>query len=323
MRWFLKSMVFCAVVIAGMAVLNHRGDIHMPTFSKVVEDRYVGGQIVQIHRMGSTGLFGDPNDLCLMLAQNVILCAYLIADHKSSLLARAFWIAPLALLGHAMVLTDSRGGLAALLGGLGVYLIARFGKKSIPLGVVCFPVLLALFAGRQTNFELSGGTGQARIQLWSDHMMLFRGSPVFGIGCNRSTDTISHVAHNSYVSMYEELGFGGGTLFLGVFCLALWELVRRGSRRIAILDPELARMRPYLAASVACYLLGMMSLTRGYLAPTYNILGIAAAYIRFANTDPPVPPIRLDGRLIGRFFLLGVGFLIGITLFIRFQVRYG
>ena len=94
----------------------------------------------------------------------------------------------------------------------------RFGiAKTALLGMVFMPLLLVVFAGRMTDISASEGTGQSRIQLWSDGLTYFQQAPLFGIGMDAYTTISSHVAHNSYIHSYVELGMLGGTLFVGAF----------------------------------------------------------------------------------------------------------
>src|SRR5205823_3488992 len=99
----------------------------------------------------------------------------------------------------------------------------------IPLAAVVLPALFALFAGRQTDLSAAGGTGQARIQLWSEGLALFREAPFFGVGQGSYAEHVDQVAHNSFVECYAELGFFGGTLFLGAFFCAVCVLRRLDS----------------------------------------------------------------------------------------------
>jgi O-antigen ligase len=114
-------------------------------------------------------------------------------------------------------------------------------------------VVLLVFAGRQTSIDLSSGSGQSWIELWRDGMVLFVGRPLFGIGSNRYVDYAGHVAHNSFIHCYTELGLFGGTLFLGAFYLAFWPLLRLGSKKVPTVSPDLGRQRAYVMAVVAGY----------------------------------------------------------------------
>ncbi len=89
-------------------------------------------------------------------------------------------MAPLALFGYALALTNSRGGLLALLTAMLVLFQARFGwRKTLVLVPIVLPLMFLLFAGRQTEFTTSEGTSQQRIQFWSEGLAMFRQAPVF------------------------------------------------------------------------------------------------------------------------------------------------
>ena len=56
---------------------------------------------------------------------------------------------------------------------------------------------------------------------------------------------------------FAELGLFGGLLFLGAFFAGIVSLYRLGGKGVAIADPRLARLRPYLLAMVCAYAAGL------------------------------------------------------------------
>jgi hypothetical protein len=293
------------------------------------------GELVDILRMCGTGIFNDPNDLALALITAIPLCCYFLTDPKRKGL-RPLWIALILLFGYALLLTHSRGGLIALMAGLLVLFYMRFGAaKTVLLGMVFMPMLLVVFAGRMTTISASEGTGQSRIQLWSDGLTFFQQAPLFGIGMDAYTTISYHVAHNSYIHSYVELGMLGGTLFVGAFYFAIHGLFRlkhsptvdaeavadlgdAGER--ADVDPELHRLHPYLMAMLVAYAVGITFLSRSYIVPTYLLLGLAVVYLRLRTTGTTprwgkLMPLRLVG--------VSCGFLIVAYTFVRVFVNWG
>lgn len=106
---------------------------------------------------------------------------------------------------------------------------------------------------------------------------------VFGIGHNTYHDIAGLVAHNSYVHSYVELGFFGGTFFFGCFFFAALALFRVTDPKIELRHPELRRFAPYLAAILAGWGVGLFSLSRCYIVPTYMVIGMAASFIALAG----------------------------------------
>ena len=154
------------------------------------------------------------------------------------------WLMPLGLFLYALALTHSRGGFLAFLVALVVFLRYRFSTgKMLLLAGVMLPLVLYFFAGRQTSFDAaSAGTGQTRIQLWSDGLYHLRTSPLFGVGTHEFHKLAGQEAHNSFVHSYAEMGLFGGTLFLGAFFYALWSLRRMSAGGRTVVEPELRRL---------------------------------------------------------------------------------
>jgi O-antigen ligase len=294
-------------------------------------------ELVDIPRMCGTGIFNDPNDLALVLITSIPICLYWLTDPRRKA-ARPLWIGLILLFGYALMLTHSRGGLLALLAGLGVLLHMRFGgAKTVMFGALLLPALLAVFAGRMTSISASEGTGQSRIQLWSDGLLYFRQAPLFGIGMDNYHSVSAHVAHNSYIHCYAELGIFGGTLFVGAFYFAVHGLYRLRSKpaeppesadaNLDVLlaeprppaDPEVERLHPYLMAMIVAYAVGIAFLSRTYIVPTYLLLGLAVVYMRLRSTGVMPKWCRLAmGQLAG----VSICFLVGAYVFVRALVSW-
>jgi O-antigen ligase len=302
-------------------------------------------RMTEVYRLCGTGIFNDPNDLGLVLVTGVPLCLYWLTDKRKSLF-KLLWVGMIGLFGYALMLTHSRGSFLALLAGLVTLFYARFGKRvTVMLGIVMLPVLFVVFAGRMTNFSTSEGTGQGRIQLWSDGLVLFQEAPLFGIGMDEYRNRATHVAHNSFLHCFTELGLAGGTLFLGAFYLAVRGLYRLHRERslapeaagrveiplsredeieqpAPVADPELLRLHPYLLSMLATYAVGILFLSRSYVVPTYAMLGLVVVYLRMRSTQGPVtmpawlrfPLLRLAG--------VSMAFLMATYLFVRIFVRW-
>ena len=314
---FLSAIGVCAASITALAVLHYHKVVNVPAIEFLQTGLDDSGSLDRtVVRLGSTGLFQDPNDMSLMLVMATVVCLYQILERR-----RAYWSIPLVLFGHALMLTHSRGGFLGLIAALAVLLIGRYGRKAVPLGLIVLPAVMALFAGRQTSLSLHEGTGQTRVQLWLEGMMLFIRHPLFGIGSDRYDEYVGHVAHNSFIHCYTELGLLGGTLFLGAFYLAFWSLVRLGDRQLPLVTPELRRLRPYLLAIVAGYSTGLLSLSNPYTIPTYTVLGLSSVYVALVEREYGVSVTRLDARLVRRLAAVSLAFIIVAQVGVRILAR--
>lgn len=323
LRTYLSWLLALAVVLAVLGLLHFHGVIHLAglELADVVQtqvDEGTGEKLV-LRRLISTGIYNDPNDLALILVSALAISLYRLTQPAAGA-RRLLWLAPLGLFGYAFGLTQSRGGLIGLAVGLLVLLRSRFrGWKSAVLILAALPALLLLFAGRQTDLSLSDpeDSGLGRLQLWEEGLDLFRQSPVLGIGMGQYAEEVGQVAHNSFVHCYVELGFGGGTLFLSAFLLALLGLRRLGRQPLPALDPDWPRLRSYVLAIVAAYAAGILMLSRSYVVPTYAVLGLATSYLTLSAARLPAPVMRLSGRLVLGLTAAGVAFLVLTQVWVR------
>lgn len=320
MRWMLRSLLACGVLILALAVVNYHNIATIPGIHVTIEGVTRDGEQFEERRLGTTTILGDPNDCALFIDHCLLITVFLALDGGGPPALRALWVAPMLFCGYALTLTQSRGGLASLMAGLGAYCVGRFGRKAVFVAAPFLPVLLALFGGRQGNIDVTSGTGQTRVQLWMEYLGFFRDNALLGLGWKQGVEAVTYVAHNSFLQGYGEQGFAAGTLFVGAFYVAFrsfGRLMTRPNQRGP--DTEASRLRPCLFGIVVSQIMGMMALSRNYALPTYTVLGLVAAYARFARIDPPLPT---GGRLVKHLLAASVLFLIYIWFVIRLTVRY-
>ena len=115
-------------------------------------------------------------------------------------------------------------------------------------------------------------------------------NPLLGVGFGQGMNYASQVAHNSYIHVFGERGFFGGMAFLSAVLLAVWSVLRLKPSRDRPPDDELVRLRTYVLASIFSYAIGIMTLSRADVYPTYTMLGLAVAYERMAAGRRPGGP---------------------------------
>ncbi len=340
LRQFLCWIGLFSAAVTLAAVMRYHTDITLPApppkanpgNKAVVHGTYVvdktrdaqTGELVDVQRMCGTGIFNDPNDFALILVTAIPLCLYWLTDPTKKAL-RPLWLLLLLFFGYALMLTHSRGGFLALLAGLLTLFHLKFGgKKTLLLGMVFLPLLFVVFAGRMTTFSADEGTGQARIQLWADGLYIFQQSPILGIGMENYRQFSSHVAHQSFIHCYTELGLIGGTLFLGAFYFAIKGMydLRQSPQNTEEVDPELRRLHPFLMATLIAYTVGICFLSRNYIVPTYMMLGLAVVYQRLHASQVVVPLPTWTLATWPRLAGISCSFLIASYLFVRMFVKW-
>jgi putative inorganic carbon (hco3(-)) transporter len=311
MRRFMLCVCVCAVAQAVVGSLEYNACISLSTLRAIEQRDFSEGDYVR--RLCGIGIFNDPNDVCLLLNVTAALC-FSFAGWKELGRTRRGWLVPLGFVIYCITLTSSRGGLLSLLCVIGTLLVVHFGRSKALLGAaILLPVILIVFAGRQTTVDLSDtqDTFQTRLDCWSDSLTLFKQSPLVGVGQGQQVELTGTVAHNSFIQSFAELGFFGGACFLGVFGLSILSLNRTDTGQA---DPELARLKPILLAIVVGYAIGLLTLSRAYSPSTYLVLGMAAAYI---NLTPRLKPLRLNARFAERLAAVSVLFVAAIYVFVR------
>jgi len=327
-RAFLGAIVGFVLVLTALGLFQYHEYIDVEALRPLERSEVdpVTGELITFPQLRASGIYNDPNDLCLIVTTGTLCCLARSAT-AAGLAGRVAWLLPVGLFGYAIVLTKSRGGLLGLLAALFVLFCLKLGaRRGVLLGVICLPVLLLAAGGRQANFgggDDEGNTAQQRLRLWADGLNAFWRNPLTGIGADEFAGEFGLVAHNSFVQAYVETGLLGGTLFLSAFLFAAVGVVRLSRRpEFANRPPAFQALRPFVAAIVVGYAAGMYSVSRNYVVPTYMVLGLAAAYLRLSLPTTPVA-YRLTSARVGQMALVGTGGLVFLKLFAQSLVRYG
>jgi putative inorganic carbon (HCO3(-)) transporter len=327
LRIFTACLILFAVPVVILSALDLYEVIKIPRLvspgSKFVHEK---------GRMYGPGIFQDPNDTCVLIGMVMLLVIGKLADKRAGFLRWLIWLPCVAVFAFGFYLTGSRGGLLALMGGLGLMTVLRFGwRRAILIGMIGAPVLLVLLGGRQTDISADTDTGKLRVFLWSDGLVMFRSNPLTGVGWGHYNEHAGQVAHNSYMHLLSETGIVGGSLFLGAAFLSLWGLyrlsrpVRRGQQLVlsVIRDPDLRQIYPYLSGAVAVYAMGMMTLSLADVPPPYTMFGLACVFQAMTVTDPEHPPLSFDFTMPLKFVGLSLLFLVGMFCVVRFFMGGG
>jgi hypothetical protein len=307
-RMFVAVLVVLIGALTAIALAQHHGVTDFPNIVPTTQREVdpATGEEYTLSRLVSTGIFNDPNDLCLILGLGILSCVFCATTSSLGLIGRIVWLLPIPLFTYALLETHSRGGLMGVLAGVVAYLYSRFGgPRSLPFAILGTVIALAAIGGRQGNIG-GGGTAHERLMLWAAGLGELFGRPLYiptGVGIGWFVDDTGHVAHNSFIQAYVELGLLGGGAFLAAFYLSARILDRIGRGVDAprwVLDA-----RHFGFAVLVGYAMGCYSLTRNFVVPTYLALGIASVLLDQAA--PRLPDrFRVSGRWLLWFGLFSV-----------------
>jgi O-antigen ligase len=287
LRWIIWSYIAGAFLSAlvGLAETGPEGGA-----ASLEEGRLAGG-------------IADPNELAAMLVPALMLSAFGLAAVKTAVARCALGIG-IVVFAVALLLTESRGGLVALITVL-VVAVAMAGPLR-PRVVAVALVVCALGVSyytlvappeslqRLTEFAASGGTG--RTDLWSIAVEVIGDHPVVGVGMGNfqvvepayAAGTLNlpsvefvvdtpKVVHNTYLEVWAELGVVGFAFFtlLILRFLALGWAGMRAFARGGDREHE-ALARGFLVGLVGM-LAAFMFISGQYEKQFWLLLGLAAA----------------------------------------------
>jgi O-antigen ligase len=322
---YLAMIVTLTVLVAGLSVAHFHGQIHIPLITHAREVVYdpLTGLGTENLRLAAFGVFADPNDLSMIVVLSILICLGGLFYRRLKT-TRYLLLAPLVFLGYTLALTQSRGGLLALMAGLGVFLVNRYGamRSLIAIGVVV-PLLLVVFGGRQADIagSIASGTGSQRTDLWYSGLQMIKWSPLVGMGHGQFVQQEGLVAHSSYIQALAEWGVVGGALFIGLFYVVLYSVWRLKGVQRTIASPVLRSLQPYMFGALAAYAASMLTLTRCDVVPTYLVAGLGVSYERLARRGTALRPLETTPALAAQIALI-TGTFIGLTyIYIRYIYR--
>lgn len=324
MRQLLAAIVIFALILNALAVLRFHNLIALDTVKPLQETQFQASRHAKpviVERLQAAGIYGNPNDLARIIDVAITICLFFML-RKSAMVMRIFWTLTAAALTYALALTFSRGGLLALIAGIVILFHARYGMKKGAFLLLLLLPALAIFGGRQTDITTESGTGQLRVQLWSEGLVQLRNSPLFGIGAGHYFHAAGNHAHNSFIEAYVETGFFGGTFFTGAFFLVTTALFKFKSEAFRLRAPELASLRPFVLSLVVGTIVSQFSSSREYSLPTYIILGVAAAYLLQADRRLPHIVPRMSGSLVVKLILVSALTLTTAHLYTMFSAHF-
>ncbi|MDE3739160.1 O-antigen ligase family protein [Pseudomonas resinovorans] len=274
----------------------------------------------------ATGLLTDPNYFALLITFAFPL-ALLSLLRSPGLLRRLFWLGVLVLLLAGLGKTGSRSGLMVLLltCALSVWHYRDSLKTLVPrhlgwlvLGLaITLPLLPSLlpddFKQRLTALASLGSrvtiqtdTSLARRasyllvgkEIIKEHPLLGSGPGTYPLEFAKTGYAIAFAhrpdvtqlyreAHNTYLSMFSELGVPGGLLFLALVFVALRNFHRARSRWLERGDTEQAALATHLGLAFTVLALFMLFLTIPSHKYLWVMLGVASHLYRQAH-EPEV-----------------------------------
>lgn len=257
-RVFVTAMLVFTVYLAGYSIYL-----------------YLTGKALDHHgvmRAQGTGIFGDPNDLAASIVAALALALARLVSARGTM-ARVPYFVLTGFLIAGVLLTNSRGGMVALIVVVIGFMLTfvRFKALGVGLAAVACLALLTFGPSRMTEFDSKEESANNRFSYWASGWYMLQSEPLLGIGYGRFVEENGGMtAHNSFVLCFAELGLSGYFFWMGCFYFCL--------KREQSTTPALARppgnpnpTEDEQRRSLASELLGARLALIGYLAAAFWI----------------------------------------------------
>lgn len=308
--WWIVFLI-CALVFQGMyQVANGVGWAGQYPITQ-------GGKYTDlVTRITWVGIFSDPNDLALTFVIAVGLVLPFIFG-RTNFVSFGVSLICAGLLCYGVYLTNSRGGMLALMSTVYYFMVLRTGKLMVGgvIGSVIAAAILVLGPSRVGEISTAEASAYSRVELWYQGFLMLKSNPLFGVGFNMFTDDLPQTAHNSYVLAFGELGFFGFYMWMGLLYCTF-----KGLNAIQAKVPRLYNYTLGLQSGMVGFCAAGFFLSRTYVIIPYLIFSLTGALLHIARSIDPDFRFVLDKKDMGNIFWLSVGVIVLIFVTIKVAI---
>ncbi len=271
-----------------------------------------GGQF----RINWVGIFYDPNDLALtfVIAAGMLLPFTL---GKSNFIQRNISFGCMGLLFYGIYLTNSRGGLLALMATVFFYFVRKT-RKFVVGGAIGGLLAFAIFSfgpSRAGLMSAEEASAMERVELWYQGILMMKSNPLFGVGFNMFTDRLGQTAHNSFILAGAELGFLGLFLWMALFYSSF--------KGLSIIQTEAPAYYNYalgLQSSLIGFCAAAFFLSRTYIILPYILFALSGALIHIVAQNNKTLDFRFTRQDTKITSLLSIGIILLSYLVIKISL---
>jgi len=264
-------------------------------------------------RINWIGIFNDPNDLALLFVIGVgLVIAFLFGPRGYTL--RLTSIGLLALLLYGIYLTNSRGGVLALMATVYFFFVKRTRKfliGGIIGGILAFLVMV-FGPSRITSISINEASAFSRVELWYQGILMMKSSPLFGVGYGMFTNNLPQTAHNSFILAGAELGL------LGLF---FWmSLIYSSYKGLSIVQANDSRLYSFalgLQSSLVGFCAAAFFLSRTYVILPFILFALSGAAMYVAQQKNPNLNFKFTRKDMWMTVWLSLGSLLSSYMIIK------
>lgn len=259
------------------------------------------------------GILQDPNDLGMLLIAFMPYIVNRVFYQELSFIRKIFWLVAFLSIAYTIILTNSRGSMLSLIGGLACFYIIK--KRSMTGYVVAGFIALALLAVAPSRMgEIGSGdySAMGRVYAWILALELLAMNPIFGIGATHFLDYHSLTTHNSYVLALVENGLLGFFGYLSIGAIAIYTMIKVA---YSIEDKKRSSEIISLVSGMLGILISIFFISRTYVLLPYLYIAIMMTYVRVYC--PELHKEYINKLSSMKLVAITLGFVVFIYLFNR------
>jgi putative inorganic carbon (HCO3(-)) transporter len=295
--WMLFA---CTTVIALDGILQHFRGID------IIGQKPVAGRIRWI------GVFGDPNELALLIDSFFALVLVNVFDGGLRLAKRAALVLVGLVLVAALYFANSRGGFIAFLAILILFSYKRWGLlRGIAVAAVFVVAGLFLAPSRMADMDPYGVSAGGRIDAWTTGLTLLKSHPVFGIGYDSfEMYNGGMAAHSATIECLAELGLVGYFVWLTLLYSSI-----SGLAKFERLNPSspYRKYASFLQLSFVGFIGSALFLSEAFSPVLYILVALSTLVVR-SERDTVIQSRMLSPGEIARIVILLVGSIVAYKL---------
>jgi probable O-glycosylation ligase (exosortase A-associated) len=290
--------------VVGMTLINSWEQLRQLAWVIVLGQGYVAYEANMSYVFGGFNMirdvhFGGMDNNCSAIA---MVCgtgfAFFLGMGERIWWRRGIAFFAAALMAHAVMLSNSRGGLLALLiTGAATFVLIRKTPRDYVFLFVAIAIALRMagpsvverFSTAFAEGEERDSSAQSRLDLWADCIEIMLRYPVFGIGPNHFPIMAPEfgwpegkLAHSLWLQVGAELGFPGIGFLLMFYLVAIWRLWRM-SRTLDQSDPEVADACRMVVAALVGFMVAAQFVSLSGLELPYYVMLVGAGYLKLTT----------------------------------------
>lgn len=289
--------------IIGLTLIDTVPKLQLLSWVIVISQACVAGamELDYLHgfnRAREVGFAGDNNAMAIGMVTCFGLALFLaFAERRWTL--KVFSIAAALLIAHVIVISDSRGGMLALLITLMTsFLLVPWRPRTFAILAGTMLVLCTVIAStereRFMTIFASGPqrdqSAESRLKLWHDNIDVAMRNPIFGCGpygwpllAEQYGWPRGKQGHSLWLQTAAELGLPGALFLVGFYTLVLFRLWPVARRHSTAADPWLKNASRGIIAAIVAFAVSAQFVTVSSLEMPYYIAMLGAGLLKIVG----------------------------------------